>query len=354
MFYSLLKSSLWGTPLKEKTELSANEMASLFETAQKQSVIGLVSHALVSNNVTLDDRHAMLAMGFLKKIPQNNAKNIVDMVSLSRFMENSGMPMVVVKGQTLAALYPTPELRECGDIDFFCGASNFVKARQLMAEKLGVKFDDGIPVKHLEFKIDGTQYELHRILSIFSRPKSQRRFNEIMEKALLCREKIIINDKPVPILPATENLLFQTVHVFYHIYKEGVGLRQLCDMAIFIHRMQDEIDFQKLSLWLKELHLTKVFEAIVSLLVSRLGLKLKDSSPLLKRFNIASDEEHLPRLSRWIWEDVEEGGNFGVAVRKNRKLTIFRHYVRYALAAPTEIFYIPFEKFTRRIRGLED
>ena len=354
MFYSLLKSSIWDTPLEEKPMLTTDEMGILFETAKKQSVIGLIAHALVCNNVSLNDRHAMLAMGFLKKIPQKNEKNIVDLVSLSRFMENSGMPMVVVKGQTLAALYPHPELRECGDIDFFCGSENFAAARSMMADKLGVKFDDGIPVKHLEFKIDGTQYELHRILSIFSRPKSQQRFNEIMENALLHREKIIIKDKPVSILPATENLLFQTVHVFYHIYKEGVGLRQLCDMAVFIHREQDKIDFQKLSLWLKELHLTKVFEAIVSLLVTRLGLKLKETSPLSKRFKIAADEEHLPRLSRWIWEDVEEGGNFGVAVRENRKQTIFRHYVRYAFVAPTEIFYIPFEKFTRRMRGLED
>lgn len=353
-FYALLKTALWNDELVETMSFDSEEMPSLFALAKKQAVAGLISHALVHNNIVLDDYHAMLSMGLQRKIANKNAKNITDLVALASFMQRNAMPMVVVKGQTLGALYPIPQLRQSGDIDFFCGTANFVKARQLMADKLKVKFAQGIPVKHLEFKIDDTQYELHRILSIFSCPKTQKRFNEIMENGLSQRDYVTIGGGEVPVLPPTEHLLFQTTHVFYHIYKEGVGLRQLCDMAVFIFNKHDETDFAQLHKWLKELHLKHVFEAIVSLLIVKLGLKVDNASPLLRFFDVRRTEEKLSILSEWIWQDVEEGGNFGVDNQDKRISTILKHYIKYVYFAPTEILYIPYEKLSRRYRGLRD
>lgn len=351
MFYALLQTALWGKPITGGTKLTAEETDSLFETAKKQSVLGLISHVLTSNDVTLESQHVMLAMGYQRKIAKKNKKNITDLLSLTRFMQRSGVPMVVVKGQTLGALYPMPELRQNGDIDFFCGTDGFNDARNAISQKLKIEFPSHTPVKHQEFEINDTKYELHRILSILSMPKSQRRFNEIMENGLAHCDHVCIEGQDVPVLPPTENILFQTVHIFYHIYKEGIGLRQLCDFAVFLRKKYAETDFGKLREWLDDIHMRKIFEAIASIAIAELGMPFDNMEQLFAHFAVAKDKGQLKKLARNIMEDVEKGGNFGNALEDKRIVTILKHYARYVSAAPYEILFIPYEKLTRRLRG---
>ena len=57
-------------------------------------------------------------------------------------------------------------------------------------------------------------------------------------------------------------------------------------------------------------------------------------------------------LANKILKDINDGGNFGRALEENRILIILRHYIKYLPDATKEILYIPYEKFTRKKRGL--
>ena len=80
----------------------------------------------------------------------------------------------------------------------------------------------------------------------------------------------------------------------------------------------------------------------MNILVDQLGLKIRVSS-----FNPRPSS-----LAKKVLKDINDGGNFGNALEENRVWTILRHYIKYLPDAPKEILYIPYEKFSRKKRGL--
>ena len=340
MFYRILQSELWQTPLSIE-ELDSSEIEEIITEANKQCVAALVCYCLIANGVPLGRKMTLKAMAIVQRVKKDNEKRNFDVSKFSKFLKRRNIPFVIVKGQTVAAFYPHPHLRQSGDIDVFCGQSHFVEAREEIAKKTDLLFDPSIPVKHLSFSIDGSKYELHRILSIFSYPKNQKCFNDLMEKGLERADSVEINGEMIPLLAPTDNVFFQTIHIFYHIIKEGVGLRQFCDLAVYMHANQDRIDFDELDANLNKIGLKDFFQAIVSILVNRLGLSL----------HTAKIPVTMTKLSKKILEEIDEGGNFGQALEENRHLTILKHYVKYLPDAPVEILTIPYEKLTRRLRG---
>ena len=86
-----------------------------------------------------------------------------------------------------------------------------------------------------------------------------------------------------------------------------------------MHANQDRIDFDELDTNLNKIGLKDFFQAIVSILVNRLGLSL----------HTAKIPVTMTKLSKKILEEIDEGGNFGQALEENRHLTILKHYVKY-------------------------
>ena len=340
-FYKILRAELWQQPL-EAFSLTPDEAGAYIDEAKKQSVAGLFCNSLVQNDIHIGKEYTLKALAIVNKVSKGNKKRNFDVGKFSLFLQRHDIPFVIVKGQSVAALYPLPELRQSGDIDVYCGEAHFVEARDEIAKKTDLHFDPAIPVKHLAFSIDGSKYELHRILSIFSYPKHQRFFNEKMESALVHHDEIVINGVKVPVLAPTDSVLFQTVHIFYHVIKEGIGLRQLCDFAIFMDKTQERVDFPRLLEDLKKIGLEEFFQAIVSILINQLGLKIR----------VSTFTPQPTKLSEKILSDVNDGGNFGKALEENRILVILKHYLRYFPDAPKEILCIPLEKFSRKRRGL--
>lgn len=340
-FYKILRSELWQQPLTSIT-LSPEEAGAFIDEAKKQSVAGLFCNSLVHNDIHIGKEFTLKALAIVNKVSKGNRKRNFDVGKFSSFLKRHEIPFVIVKGQSVAALYPHPELRQSGDIDVFCGQAHFVAARDEIAKKTDLHFDPAIPVKHLAFSIDGSKYELHRILSIFSYPKHQRFFNEKMEAALVNHDEIVINGISIPVLAPTDSVFFQTVHIFYHIIKEGIGLRQLCDLAIFMDKNQERIDFVGLCSDLNKIGLEDFFQAIVQILIAQLGLQIR----------VSSFTPHPTKLADKILRDINDGGNFGKALEENYISVILRHYLKYLPDAPKEILCIPLEKFSRRWRGV--
>ena len=56
------------------------------------------------------------------------------LVRLVAFFEQNGIKTVLLKGAGVAANYPEPVLRECGDIDLYVGPEQYEKACALMRE----------------------------------------------------------------------------------------------------------------------------------------------------------------------------------------------------------------------------
>jgi len=127
-FLSLLQNALWQQGDVPKS-LTVKTFKQIRETGNQQTVFGLIADALVRNNVQTNDDCTMLAMAELM-IHQRQAKNINRGVAeLAALLNEAKIEYIVFKGQTIAALYPKPELRTAGDIDFYVPAKDFQRAK---------------------------------------------------------------------------------------------------------------------------------------------------------------------------------------------------------------------------------
>ena len=136
--------------------------------------------------------------------------------SLMAALKTKGLNPSVMKGPSAAALYPEPKLRESGDLDIFLPPSEFEKAIEVVAPGSFRKDPDGNILYHW----DGIEIELgKRLLAL-----------------------IPFDGAPLP----EAQLLMLSLHIRKHCMSTGVGLRQICDMAMAYKAFQGRYDPQNL------------------------------------------------------------------------------------------------------------
>jgi len=307
--FALLRAEMWQEPELACT-LSAEEWGSVVDEAQRQAVAGLAISSLVRFNVALKKPGVLLT---LAKIQKRNADLNAHVAAFSNFLRSEGVPFVVVKGQVVGKEYPHPEVRISGDIDFYCAGEAFAKAKTLIENYLKKEIEEEHSGKHVSFTYNTVVYELHSMLSEFAYKPYQDYLNRITaEDVGTSTTTVEINGVAVPTLSPTMNALYIFVHIYYHLLASGVGLRQLCDLAMFIHGHHAEIDKAQLDEWLGGLGLRKAYTAMGAALVEALGLPEAE-------FPFALTQKDRKRGGK-ILRNMLHMGNFGRAARKTQKM----------------------------------
>ena len=304
-FLSLLRYALWGTTYEGLTgELSHNHYVSLIELSKQQTVAGLISQALIDNNVKLEEDDAMDVCSLLVSINRQNLKIDEAVVKLCKMMEEQHIRIMVMKGQTLSIFYPNPKLRQSGDIDFICHPDDIDKAVQFLKKDLGLKLSDAGSDKHARFTMDDVKYEIHRMLTNFAYPPSHRYWEKVYMKDVWEHPYTVeVNGYPVPTLAPTCNAVYVFEHILFHLIMDGVGLRQFCDWAVFLHQHKDIINKEQLVKHLEGVRLKKAYSGLGAVLTDYLGLP-ENSFPLP-----ISEKDH--KKAESLFKNLIEWGNFG-------------------------------------------
>ena len=242
---------------------------------------------------------------FILKRLNENAKQ------LAKLMDDHGYDYAVVKGQTLAQLYPKPLLRVPGDIDFYVKEADAQKVRGLIEKEWEIQIKDASvdDHKHYPFKYNASNYELHYRLANFSYPPHQRYFDHLVDT--MPRKDVIIDGTHVKTLQPTLNLFYTFVHMYHHLRKMGVALRQLCDVAVIIRHHNDEIDRTLLAEILDKTNYRKAFAAFGSIIVEKLGVPEEE-------FPITISEKDR-KWGKKILDDMLRHGNWGKYERETRE-----------------------------------
>ena len=128
-FFTLLRAGLWEQRAKLLPFMPLG-FNSLYELADEQSVVGLISAGI--EHVEDMKISKPMALPFLKKVfsleRRNQAMNefIGKTVKMLRDRE---VYALLVKGQGVAQCYAKPQWRSAGDVDFFLDAENYEKAK---------------------------------------------------------------------------------------------------------------------------------------------------------------------------------------------------------------------------------
>lgn len=279
-------------------------------------------------------RHGIAALTFDSAQKLDVPKNILDMWSrerdryilgalknlnchfnLHRMLSEEGIPYVILKGPASGSYYRDYLARAYGDVDFLVYDEHYDAAASFM-ESHGFKYN-GEHDFHKRYSKGGMCYELHS-----DAPGLPA--NEAYDVLHDCLSDII--DSAVPfryksgicMIPCDRHhALVMIMHAANHMKNEGVGLRHLCDFAVFADRMGEEFFETELQDVLKRgglWHFTKLLTAICT---KYLGLS---------EFSFAKieDEDYLSELMM----DFFSSGNFGI--KRSRETVAVRKHVSYS------------------------
>lgn len=337
--FGLLQQALWRTPFKG--EITSKEAGELIDLAEKQAVSGLIINALIKKDVRMDQMKLFEAIGYLEQIKQGNQRMNREVAEFGRLMSGTNTEYVVVKGQTMAALYPEPLVRMSGDIDFLI--HDYQHTSKVLKEHWGVVLPRQMLEKEVSFTHGEALYELHTYLIDFGSNKHKRYW----ERALTESKPATINigGEEVKVIVPTLYTVYIFMHLFFHFVKEGLGLRQLCDWAVMMHHYAEEIDQKRLMEVLRNVGLLKAFLAFGTILVDKLGMK---------DFPLALSEKDR-KIQLRILKDIMQSGNFGRDKRKVTQVGIrykletmtltLKNCMRYFSLAPKELMLIPYRRF---------
>ena len=326
----LLRNAIWGWNIR--VELTTKEFTDILKLAEEQTVFGLVFDVLKGIPFEGMPNRKLIyqAIAHSEQIKQQNGLLNKELCTFVSECDKIGLDYFVVKGQTIACLYPHPELRQPGDIDFLVA--------QIPQFLFDVAIPKSLPEKEYAFEHNGITYELHTRLIDFGCKKHQSLWKDIIAREWTQKYYVDIDGVKVRTLSPTVNAVYLFLHLFFHLIREGVSLRQFCDWAIFLHRYHDAIDKQQLAEIIKSLDMQNAYKAFGSILVDELGLP-ESEFPLT-----LTDEDR--RRKKGILDDVFRGGNFGKLNHQAKSAIGFkietmrmaiRNSIRYYKLAPSEM-----------------
>ena len=233
-----------------------------------------------------------------------NTNNFMEHDELNKLMTKNDIPYCTLKGLASAYYYPDPSLREMGDVDYLVQETDFEKAKQA-ALNAGFAIDHGDEPDsiHIAFKREPMSiWEQHRTINGIPNGEVGENIQLEIDRTIKTSEQITLDGVICRIPDAFHHGLIMLLHVASHMTSEGIGLRHLCDWAVFANRLGndgfDELFEEKLTrfgLWKFAQILTLVSEKY-------LGIAHMEWAQ-----NPEVTDEHLEA----VMEDIMNGGNFG-------------------------------------------
>jgi len=333
--FALLRMALWEKPMPESLP-PFDKMEEVLAEAERQTVSGLVIDQLFKNDARMPQQLVFESVGMLEEIKQQNRKVNEEVIAFATIMRTAQTGYIMVKGQTLATIYPDPQIRMPGDIDFL--VCDYEKAKATIIEIWNVQLPEKMLEKETSFDHNEVTYELHTWLTNFGSKRHQKTWEGLISKEWKKGYMVEIGDEKIITLSPTMNVTYVFLHLFFHLVREGVSLRQFCDWAMVLHHYHGEIDTDKLIIILQDLELFDAFCALGTILIDCLGLPQNE-------FPFALDDDDR-KWEEKILQDIFRGGNFG---KQNHKATselgykfetmclAIRNSFRYYKLAPSEM-----------------
>lgn len=342
LFFELIQISLGNR--KEFEHLpSETEWRMLLDLANKQSlasvlIIGLEKVLSISG---ITKPKAIFEWIGIQQITesQNRLQN-ERARQLTELFDVNGFRSCILKGQGTALYYDKPEYRPCGDIDIWVEGDRDVILR--FAKEHGYNIPH-IDIKHsdIEFFAD-VPVEVHFLPSWMYCPstnkklqtiyteKAERQFSNVDEKFGFAHTTIDFD------------LVYSMVHIYRHVFSEGIGLRQLID---YYYILQNSSLEQRKEAYesLKDLKMGSFVGGIMWILYTCFGL---NEDYLLCPINNKHGE--------FMLSEIMTAGNFGRFDERTRRIDCnkrfkkgifqFEKNLRFVSYYPSEVLWSPFWK----------
>lgn len=295
-------------------------------TTEQHALLSLLSKALFDRSATLPaslDRrllareaaaHAVFALAFSQpdtafadaedqqqtmEIVSNNVLIFYHHELLHQWMKAKEIPYVVLKGCASAAYYPDPLLRSMGDVDFLVPVSRMEEAGRVL-EAHGLVPWEKEHISHVVYRSEEMHFEMHFRPAGMPEGKAGKLAEAYLSDVFETAQTKPVGESTMTLPSPFHHGLVLLLHATHHMTGEGIGLRHLCDWAVFENGFSDEAFCEIFEEKLKAIGLWQFARVLTQIAVKYLGAQ---------RRSWVGDADD---VADFLMEDILSSGNFGV------------------------------------------
>lgn len=353
-----------------RTELSyiptIAEWSEIYKQAERQSLIGISFYGVqklpVEQKKNIPKQLKMQWLGMTVYIQRKNDVMNQRCRELQNLLSSWGLRFCILKGQGVALLYNDNSttarhigsFRQSGDIDIWVEGNVNDIVHVFLKNNIQLEKINSVHADANLFK--DTHVEVHFRPSWFFNPCTERKFNKWVTESKNIQMANECNGLFVPVIGF--NIVFLLLHIYRHLFNEGIGLRQVMDYFMMLKSISNDCqEFSKAVDTIKSLGMER-FACALSWVMQEVfighnrdkGTILEFSEGILLFYHFFPPT---PNEGSFLLSEIMKGGNFGkydTRIRHSHKslfasgVASIKRNIKFLRHYYSEIIWMPYWK----------
>lgn len=218
--------------------------------------------------------------------------------AIHKLLTKEKIPYVILKGCASGRYYDQPILRTYGDVDFYIRREDFEKTDKLLTEN-GYQKEDVTDTKHWSYIHNNVEVEMHHRVNGVPDGEVGKKISKYLGDLIETAVEIQTDSGTMMVPDDFHHGLIILLHKAKHMTASGMGVRHLCDWAVFVDRTSER--FQELfEECFRDIGMWKFAQIMTAVCTKYLGLPKQDWVG-----------EFSGNLLKMLMEDIMDSGNFG-------------------------------------------
>jgi hypothetical protein len=343
LFFALIRCGIGKEKILPHTP-TREQWAALLDMSRKQTLAGIAFAGIETlPHEQRPPREVLLQWYSLcENIKKLNSSLNRKAVIVSQKFREEGFGNCILKGQGIASLYPNPLLRMPGDIDIWLDGGCDRVLRYINS----ITPDCDPTYHHVDFNISGdTGIEVHYRPTWMYSPLKNRRLQRYFARTASEQfgNTTLLAEGTLHVPTASFNRVYIPLHIYRHLFSEGIGLRQVLDYYfVLMQGFSKEEQEECIGLY-NALGIRRFVQALMYVMQHIFHLDEEHTI-------IAPDRRH----GEFLLDEIMTAGNFGQydtryatadeGYNLTRVRNTFKRMSTLASCYPSEVLCAPFFK----------
>ncbi len=266
-----------------------------------ESYVQAVPLTLFANGINSDIPQEMAThiKAKIGEIVLSVSRRIGEHTFIHRLLTEAGIDYTIIKGFACSLYYPDPLTRWLGDVDFLVDPCDEEKTVKVLGDK-GFTEISTIGESHRVFSYKGCRYELHTEPAGIPSGEMGEVVKGYLSDTITTAKSQATVFGQLNVPDEFHHGLIILLHMSHHLNGEGIGLRHLCDWAVFVGALGIEKFKEMFEMPLKDMGLWHFALVLTEVCCEYLGCGIS-----------CFDDEDLSEIAAEFLCDLFEGGNLG-------------------------------------------
>lgn len=242
----------------------------LIRLAYTNQMQGILFTALVQEDIP-EEKKEQLRSG-LRQSLYRTMRQVFAGKEMERRFEEAGIVNQPMKGICMKQMYPSPNLRDMGDIDILVDQNSAAECRAVM-ESLGYTLVQDVKHHFVYRNEEGIVVEIHNAL--YDKTTDRTQYEYFLD---LKNRNLKENCAYTYQFSVDDFYIYMIAHMARHFYKMGCGVRNLIDIKVYLDLYGSRMDMEYIREVLRKLGLYDFHEHMSTL--AFIWLDHKESSEL--------------------------------------------------------------------------